>query len=127
MKYEKMTPADLKNGMIVTWRNGKKATVLRDTIYFKSPLTTSRSFLVACSGDNWTSLTNYNDDFKNKFVPIYDIVKVEVPDHPYDCFDYERDNFNSEVVWEEKTAIEMTVAEIEKKLGYKIKLVTEDE
>lgn len=127
MKYEKMTPADLKTGMIVTWRSGEKATVLRDTPKFGRLLDTDRDFLVRCSGDGWTTLANYNDDFTNKFVDRYDIVKVEVPDHHYDCFDYERDNFNSKVVWEEKTTVKMTVAEIEKKLGYKIEIVSEEE
>lgn len=122
-----MTLNDLKTGMIVTWRNGRKATVLRDTICFKSPITKSTNFLVACSGDSWTTLTNYNDDFKNKFVPGYDIVKVEVPDHPFDCFDYERNDSHSEVVWEENPVVKMTVSEIEKKLGYKIEIVSEEE
>ena len=99
-----MTLNDLKTGMIVTWRNGRKATVLRDTIYFKIPLSTSKSFLVTSSGDSWTSLTN-----------------------PYDCFDYERNDFHSEVVWEDKPTVKMTVAEIEKKLGYKIEIVSDNE
>lgn len=122
-----MTLNDLKTGMIVTWRNGEKATVLRDTPKFGILLNTDRNFLVRCSGDGWTTLSNYNDDFTNKFVDIYDIVKVEVPRHPYDCFNYNRYTFDSEVVWEKESAVKMTVAEIEKKLGYKIEIVSEDE
>lgn len=121
-----MTLNDLKTGMIVTWRNGEKATVLRDTIFFKSLLMTNRDLLVPCSGNSWTTLTNYNDEFKNKFIPSYDIVKVEVPTHPFYCFDYERKDFHSEVVWEE-SAVKMTVAEIENKLGYKIEIVSDNE
>lgn len=122
-----MTLNDLKTGMIVTWRNGEKATVLRDTVNFKRLCKQGRSFLVKCSGDGWTALSNYDDDFKNRFADSYDIVKVEVPDHPYYCFDYECSNYNSEVVWEENPVVKMTVSEIEKKLGYKIEIVSEEE
>lgn len=122
-----MTLNDLKTGMIVTWRNGEKATVLRDTINFESLWLAGRNFLVQCSGDGWIALANYNDDFTNKFVDGYDIVKVEVPKNPCDCFDYERRNFKSKVVWEKETAVKMTVSEIEKKLGYKIEIVSEEE
>lgn len=121
-----MTLNDLKTGMIVTWRNGKKATVLRDTVGFTN-MFQGMNFLVTCSGDGWVRLANYNNDFTNRTLNTYDIVKVEVPYHPCDCFDYERDNFNSKVIWEEETAVKMTVAEIEKKLGYKIEIVSEED
>lgn len=121
-----MTLNDLKTGMIITWRNGRKATVLRDTVGFTN-MFNGRNFLVTCSGDEWVKLANYNNDFTNRFLNTHDIVKVEVPNHPLYCFDYERKDFNSKVIWEEKTAVKMTVAEIEKKLGYKIEIVSEEE
>ena len=122
-----MTLNDLKTGMIVTWRDGRKCIVLRDTPEFGKLFDTYRNLLVNCYGKGWTTLSHYNDDFTNKFADFYDIVKVEVPDHPYDCFDYRRNTFNSKVIWEDKTAVKMTVAEIEKKLGYKIEIVSDNE
>ena len=123
-----MTLNDLKTGMIVTWRNGRKCIVLRDTPKFGRLQYTNKNFLVSCCDNGWTTLCNYNDDFTNKIFDGYDIVKVEVPDHPCDCFNHERNNFfNGKVVWEENPVVKMTVSEIEKKLGYKIKIVSEEE
>lgn len=116
---ESFTKADLKPGMVVEYRCGDRALVIGD------------SFLKFDSNMRFREI---NDDLTLKnprtFIgtkPAYDITKVYTvkKGSPLDLHDVFRD-LHIELIWERKEAKpykEMTVAEIEEKLGHKVKIV----
>lgn len=108
--YSEFTKADLKDGMVVEYRNGKRRMVLGD-IFTK---------------DGFVNISEYDDNLIHNDIfgwnPDLDIVKVYkssarvLPEWFKDCY--------LTLVWERgEEHKEMTVAEIEKELGYKIKVV----
>lgn len=117
-----MKLSDLKTGMIVTLRNGDEYVVFRN---FSDLYTESTSII--CNGRSWNNLCYYSDGMKcsSLFGKMYDIVKVEVPYHPYSFFNLEHEREKRKIVWEEG-AKEVTMAEIEEKFGCKVKIVKED-
>lgn len=112
-----MKKSDLKTGMFVKFRNcttgivnlnvagGELVTVDRGTV----------------------SLDSFKEDLTHNFMQIYDIIKI------YDCpkesvLKYGgRLPFAYELIWQRKEIKEMTVKEIEKELGYKIKIVGDED
>lgn len=113
IKPKNFTKSDLKDGMVVEYRNGKREVVIG-------------SRTMDTSG--FISLSDVNDDLietANNW-PRYDIMKVyEVSNKNGLC--KLTDIFKPEhltLIWERESEYkEMTVAEIEKKLGYKVKIV----
>lgn len=118
------TKADLKVGYVVKYRNGN----LRMVMPFTGGLV-----LTAIDGQ-WLNIgTGLNDDLTEKRGPFswnggLDVMEV------YDLNYYENKTCeistkNRELLWkreEEKPAKKMTVAEIEKALGYKVEVVAEE-
>lgn len=115
---KQFTKSDLKDGMVVEHRDGDRYMVFGNC--FISP------------DGNWDA-TKYNDDLTSNTDSMwrhdYDICRVyKVSSGIYMDF---KDIFNDEknyvkLIWERKEEPkhkEMTVAEIEKELGYKIKVV----
>ena len=112
-----MTLNDLKTGMIVKIRNGEYHIIMRDFI-------DDGDILAGLSCNNkilgtWTSLSNYNQDMTNSRFPHIDIMSV------YDSYPYSADT-PKKLLWERKEYKEVTMKEIEEKLGCKVKIVEED-
>lgn len=114
-----MTKADLKTGMRVTFRNGETAIVLIGCGFSGHIAEESTDVLVNHETKFWTQINSVNPDLTSSHNKSFDIIKIEMPDHPYSVF-------GDKVyltVWEISEAKLMTIAEIENKLGYKIKIV----
>lgn len=111
------TKADLKDGMVVKYRNGQKALVIGDRFV---------------SDDGYMSFSAYDDmlcrtsGIERK---LWDIVKCyKVRNDSCWKLDALFDWSVLDVIWERKEEPEhkeMTVEEIEEKLGYKIKVVAD--
>lgn len=128
-----MTLNDLKTGMIVTTRNGYEYTVIRDHC---STNITGCDVFVRCIDNTrgWLNVREYNPDlsFTDKWSDkqenrAWDIVKVEVCEHPFGFMDLNYNRDDRKVIWEEPPAKKLTVSEIEKLLGYKVEIVSEEE
>ncbi len=106
---EMFTKADLKDGMIVEYRNGTRRLVLNGKFMGKN---------------FFAYIDDYCNDLTNPFEIERDIVKVYESDG--NILDkLFKDGF-LKLIWERQTpAKEMTIAEIEKVLGYPIKVVKE--
>lgn len=106
------TKADLKDGMVVEYRDGRRRIVLGD--YFMD-------FEID------TIINFYTDELINKLVDDLSIDKVYTSS-ACTLNDYRKDKYLT-LIWErpkEEPAKKMTVAEIEKELGYKVEIVSED-
>lgn len=119
-----MKLSDLKTGMIVTLRDGLEYVVFRNckNLFHYD----SSDILVNSKTCSWHNLSKYTDDLCCCTDKEWDIVKVEIPCHPY-CnmnIDYEREK--RKVFWERENVLEVTMAEIEEKFGCKVKIVKED-
>lgn len=107
---EIFTKADLKPGMVVEYRNGEKA------LYING---------IFMEFNTWMNVTDFKEDLTylhTKCDHYLDICKV----YNSKAFTFKNllDSDNMELIWERKDeAKEMTVAEIEEKLGYKVKIV----
>lgn len=120
-----MTKSELKTGMIVTRRDGKKLTVYRNCACSASHRIYN-DVIVDASCECWHPLEYYTEDLiNNNNFPEFDIVKVELVHHPYDYNKYPFDAKVVKVLWERNEPKKMTVAEIEAILGYKIEVVSE--
>lgn len=121
-----MTKSELKTGMIVTMRDGHKLTVYKNcACSFENDI--HKDVLTDASVDRWHPLEYFTEDLlNNQGYPEFDIVKIEIVRYPYDFNKYP---FNAKIyktIWERPNpAKKMTVAEIEKILGYKIEVVSE--
>ena len=113
---------DLKTGMIVTWRNRVEAVVLKNVACGSSDFI--ENVMVSRDGRTWTKFINYTDNLENRLMAEYDIVKVELPRYYFGSMDICSER---KTIWEEKPVIKMTVSEIEEKLGYKIKIISDIE
>lgn len=114
-----MLKSDLKTGDRVTQRDGEILTVLKD--FGCTNYTDSGDILCSNSRKSWSRLSYYTDDLRgadNK----YDIMKVERAGHPYNVFSIDC-IFCYSVIWRREEIKEMTVRDIEKKLGYKVKII----
>ena len=101
-----MNKSDLKTGMLVETRDGEIMRVLKNT--------SAGDVMVALYG-SWTDLNSFGDDFKHKQVSSVDIMKVFSTIYANMLSSYTTSDYK--LLWERKENIEMTVAEIEKKLG----------
>lgn len=105
------TKADLKTGMVVECRDGSRRLVVGEKFMGQA---------------SWTEFGNYTDDLKNRIKSDFDINMV---------YESNGNKFNTvfedrylTIIWkreEEPEHKEMTVEEIEKELGYKIKVVAD--
>ena len=122
VQSQPMTKQDLKTGMIVEMENGEKRLVIANTL------------MGLKAGDGGVSMEFVRDDLTLDSVLHGDIVKVysepqeEKTDHiGSDISWFMRDGCTeySRCIWKRATPKDITVAEIEKILGYKIKVVGE--
>jgi predicted CoA-binding protein len=108
--------SDLKTGMRVQLRDGDTYLTLRDA---DTPLGHEDMLLVNPSG--WFNGSDYNDDLTGKYNKVFDVVKVfEAPNAITNIINL---SAPSKLLWQRTETKEMTVAEIEKELGYKIKII----
>lgn len=115
-----MTKSELRTGMVVTLRNGDKYMVFRgiQTNY------TNEDVLVHPDANGWIRLGSYNEDMtqKGNQNDSFDIMEVWEADYPlYFMSSNKEDHYF--LIWEREEPKEMTMAEIEAALGYKIKIV----
>lgn len=106
------TKSDLKDGMVVEYADGRRRMCLNDKVMGNS-----------C----YIPLINFNDDLSNNKDNDNDIVKV-YNSSAYTLNDYWKDKYLT-LIWErpeEEPVKKMTVAEIEKELGYKVEIVSEN-
>ena len=102
--------ADLKDGMVVEYRNGTRFLVLGDKLIGKQ---------------SWASIKHIKDDlFSNSEELIIDkVYKTSA----YLIEEFFNDKYLT-LIWERpKSAKKMTVEEIEKELGYKVEIVSDSE
>lgn len=114
-----MKKSDLRTGMRVTLRNGKKRIVL---LQFKHEYDKETDVIVDTQISSWNPLSSYDEDLKHRNYYDNDIVKIEVPEHVYVVFGTDSYH-NYKMIWERNDTKEMTVEEIQQALGYKIKVV----
>lgn len=107
------TKKDIKNGDVVLRRNG-------DVEIVCLPLGT-----LICNGCWWNDFDSINLDLTHILGEDYDIVAVRRPIEPHHCcFDAFTRELGKLVYDRERDEVkEMTIAEIEKELGYSIKVV----
>ena len=106
-----MTLSDLKNGMVVKTRDGKLGMIHGARILFEKTHTLLTDYKM--------DLTR-NDDYRQ-----LDIIAIYRSDRPTSLNTFFRVDKLIKL-WERAPEVEMTVAQIEEKLGYKIKIVSEE-
>lgn len=112
--FNTVPKAGLENGMIIKTVNDEYL------MYFKE-------FGKFIANDGFTSMGSYKDDLTNGVNHEYDVVAIyKLTDlHNFDDFGLAVKLYG-ELVWERPKPVEMTIAEIEKKLGIKnLKIVKE--
>lgn len=106
VQYIKFVKENLEDGMVVEYRDGDRALVFGNKLM---------------AFNHHTKLDNFTNTLENLYTDNVDIVcvylsKAEVLE------DYFKDAYLT-IVWKRAPVREMTVAEIEKELGYKIKVI----
>lgn len=120
---------DLSTGMLVRFRNGEHCYVLIDVQVFSGRGYSFKSILKTIDLRSTYNLDYYDDDFNFRHpsapsVVDLDIIQIWAPNDLADIFNKDRTLDNKQLVWERgPDKKEMTVAEIEKALGYEIKIV----
>ena len=112
------TKDNLETGMRVVVRDGNEYVVMKDyeTVHY------GVGAIFGFDGIGFKSLKNYNHDLTHATLgKDSDIMKVLKPIYDSDVLSNNEDGF--EVIWEREEAVELTVAQISEKLGYKVKVV----
>jgi hypothetical protein len=108
-----MTKNDLKVGYVVETKEGNLYMVME---------TQSGKIFVRNEGFNW--LSSYKDDLINQELSEFDVTRIYGFSYlPMESFKISKNN--RPLLWKRKEYKEMTLAEIEKALGYKVKIVEE--
>lgn len=121
-----MNKSDLKTGMMVVTRNGDEFMVILSVEYANTGTNEPRNVMVSENG--WMPLYEYSDDLVLGIMSELDIVAVYSPKMTASLW---KKNIKNECYWEciwkrDEPPVEMTLAEIEKKLGIKnLKIVKE--
>lgn len=117
----------LKTGMVVTFQNGQEHIVFKeiDSIYTNGEPGCNEGIILNANDNSWFRLSRYNNDLKYEGKPAWDIVKVERVSHPFAFVDLNHSRDIREVIWERKSAIELTLKQVEDLLGYPIRIVEE--
>lgn len=119
-----MNKSDLKTGMRIVTRNGSEFIVLENVM---TPSRTVQNMYVKKDG-GFMSEGLYNEDLTAKSgQKEWDIVKVYVQNQGeyLDAAVISGDIECMDLIWERDDKKEMTIQEIEKELGYSIKIVKE--
>jgi len=107
---KEMKKSDLVNGMVVEMRDGDKYMVLK-----------TRNFEAIVNEDDYSNLRDCNEDLTDSTDRDFDIVAIY---EPQSADEAEMDEWDYLApIWERSEHKELTVAEIEKQLGYKVKIV----
>ena len=112
-----MQKQDLKEGMLIVYRNGKLRKIHKE--YDSDELLMSNP--IDCS---WNTLNNYKDDLtESEEERLLDIIAVYAPTRHAKFFSFDLKDY--ELVWKlEEPALELTLEEISKKYGVKtVKIV----
>lgn len=116
-----MKKFDLRTGHIVTTRDGYQYMVFLNAM---AGMTGGMDVLVRDGG--FTYLCNYDDDLRNDSDYRFDIIKVEAVTGPLDFGKSVNNVRTARTLWERTDPKKkMTVAEIEKILGYGVEIVSE--
>ena len=116
-----MKKSDLKTGMFIETRNGGKYLVMLDP-------DCEDMELINFNG-GYMPLYYYNNEliFTEQSLRGFDVVKVYSVEGSIHRLLSDKEHMKFKLVWErEEKTKEMTVKEIEKKLGYKIKIVGDE-
>ena len=105
---KEFTKADLKDGMVVEYRDGRRAMFLDNKLMASS---------------HYTVLSNFTNTLEHVSMDSVTIVKVY--QSKASILESYFNNQYLTLIWERESVKEMTVAEIEKELGYKVKIVGE--
>ena len=112
-----MTKSDLRTGHIVTLRNGTRHIVYKDCVLGYGDV------IVNTHKQSWMRFSDYHEDMTcTDNDTEFDIMKVETPKTPYD-YNGNPDNITGLTLWQRTK--KMTIAEIEKALGYSIEVVSD--
>ena len=120
-----MTKSELRTGMVVTYRDGRKAMVYTDCHYSYLPndLKSMAGALITEEG-TWSDLRCYNENLTSTSHPDLDIMEVEIVEHPRFLWaSYNSNHYRT--IWERNPPKKMTVAEIESILGYRVEIISE--
>ena len=113
-----MTKKDLRTGHIVTLRNGIKYMVMRQA----QTDTSNHDILAKEAG--FMFLHNFTESLESKNGKVLDIVKVECAIGFVDLL-VPIGSVEYETIWEREEPKQMTVAEIEAILGYKVEIISD--
>lgn len=113
----------LKTGMLVETKNGAIWMVLRDSIYEDILLRVNNDSSV----EKRIKFTEITKDLRHKTNDFLTIVKVVRPQFFPDIFNLGTEIASSTVVYHREEPKELTVSQIEEILGYKIKVVADNE
>ena len=130
-----MKKSELVTGMVVTTRSKEKFMVFKgiESIYTDFKHGEHEDCLVSLDELSvWNSLVNYHENlyYAGTLGSDADIMKVEIINHPCDfqtIFVKKETQKNLTLLWEREEVKEVTMAEIEKKFGCKIKIVERKE
>ena len=132
-----MTKRELKTGMIVTTQDGMEYVVFRNVEYtYENPFenlngTTTDDVLVNAKMHSWSRLKYYNEDLTynvsdgltDRFAKGNEIVKVEIPYHPYAFMKIDDEKSKRKLLWKREIVKEVTIADVEEKFGCKVKII----
>lgn len=115
-----MKLGELRTGMVVTLRNGGKYMVFRKI----HSDWTNDDVLVQLNGDDYLFLAEYDSDMmcKGAYHDPFDIMEVWVARQPLNFVSFNKEEYYT-LLWKREEPKEMTMAEIEAALGYKIRIV----
>ena len=110
--YQKFNKPDLKNGDIVTYRNGEKGVVLLEF-----------DAIVSDNFENYIPLENVSYNLNDEWNDEWNIVKVQ---RARDIHQFVKSRWDmAPIIWERQETVEMTLAEVCKALGKNVKIVKE--
>lgn len=115
-----MKKSDLKSGDIVKTKEGAKYIVLLQT--------RDGDLLIDLDNGYYLTLSGYNEDLTRENLKQHDVIAICAEEYAGD--NLRQHGLTSitagfEWTWKRKDKKEMTIAEIEKELGYSIKIVKE--
>lgn len=115
-----MTKADLKTGMRVTMRDGSTAIVLTGCEFSGAIANGENQLVVNHKKNFWMRFDSLAKDLTCNGYKGNEIIKIEMPEHPYEIFEESGDFVT---IWTRQEPKLHTIAEIEKILGYPFKIV----
>jgi hypothetical protein len=109
LELAEFTKADLKDGMVVEYRDGSRRMIMGDNIMGDVYHNELKFYTHTLESPSFDALTIYKV-YKSTATTLNEYFKDE----------------NLTLIWERESVKEMTITEIEKELGYKVKIKTEN-